>query len=422
MRIVSRHLQPRIDEALDNFRVVVLHGARQCGKSTLARLVASERDGTYTSLDDDATRQAALADPRSFLLDQGHPLVVDEIQLGGDRVVRAIKQVVDTDPAPGRFLLTGSTNFLTVPTISESLAGRVRLLRLWPLSQAELVGTTPFHMGAWFEGQDARSTPPTSARQEELSRRDYMERVCRGGYPEVATLTHDPRHDWYDSYVETVIERDIIALGDLRRRALLPILLEWVAASTASELNLQAASSRLGVDRATLASYLAWMETVFLVHRLPSWSRNPSARPVRRPKIHITDTGLAAGLMGLNADALTVPTAPATGPLVETFVVNEIARSLSSSARRLRLYHYRDHQGYEVDLVIERADGAVVAVEIKATSSPSVDHLRQAGHLRDRLDSVSPSAFRAGILLHTGDQQFTVGDRLHLRPISTLWQ
>ena len=422
MRIVSRHLQPHLSEALDNFRVVVLHGARQCGKSTLARLVAGERGGTYTSLDDDAARQAALADPRGFLLDQGHPLVVDEIQLGGDRVVRAIKQAVDADPAPGRFLLTGSTNFLTVPAISESLAGRVRLLRLWPLSQAEIVGTTPFSVDAWFEGMDAPSTSTTPPRRADLPRRDFMELVCRGGYPEVATLPHDLRHDWFDSYAQTVIERDIVALGDLRRRALLPRLLEWVAASTARELNMQAASSRMGVDRATLASYLAWMETVFLVHRLPSWSRNPSARPVRRPKIHMTDTGLAASLTGLDADALTVPTAPATGPLAETLVVNEIARHLPTASGRLRLYHYRDHRGPELDLVIERADGAVVAVEIKATSSPSVDQLRHASHLRDRLDSVSPGAFRAGILLHTGEHEFTVGDRLHLRPISTLWQ
>ena len=401
--------------------MVVLHGARQCGKSTLARLVASERGGTYASLDDDATRQAALADPRSFLREQGHPLVVDEIQLGGDRLVRAIKQVVDADPTPGRFLLTGSTNFLTVPTISESLAGRVRLLRLWPLSQAELAGTAPFPIDAWFDGQDAPSASPATARPIDVTRRGYLELVCRGGYPEAATLADSPRDDWFHSYVETVIGRDIVALSDLRRRALLPVLLEWVAASTASELNVQAASSRLGVDRATLASYLAWMETVFLTHRLPSWSRSPAARPVRRPKIHITDTGLAASLTGVDADALAVPTAPATGPLVETFAVNEIARHVPTASGRLRLHHYRDHKGREIDLVIERADGAVVAVEVKATSSPSADHLRNAGWLRDHLDSVLPGAFRAGILLHTGDQRLTVGDRLHLRPISTLW-
>ena len=422
MRIVSRHLQPRVEEALDHFRVVVLHGARQCGKSTLARLVASGRGGTYTSLDDDATRQAALADPRGFLLDQGHPLVVDEVQLGGDRVVRAVKQAVDEDPAPGRFLLTGSTNFLTVPAISESLAGRARLLRLWPLSQAELEGIAPFTLEAWFEPEGdgpARSRP---AQLPGTSRRDYMELVCRGGYPEVVAIAPNLRPGWFESYAETVIERDVVALGDLRRRDVLPTLLEWVAASTSSELNVQSAASRLGIDRATLGSYLSWMETVFLVHRLPSWSRSPSARPIRRPKIHITDTGLAAGLGGVDADALTIPTAPATGPLLESFVVNEIAAALSASPSRLRLHHYRDHQGHEVDLVIERADGAAVAVEIKATSSPSADQMRHVAWLKDRLDSAYPGAFRAGILLHTGDQHLTVGDRLHLRPIHTLWK
>lgn len=421
MQLVARHLRPRIDEALDSFRVVVLHGARQCGKSTLARLVADQRGGTYTSLDDDAARQAALGDPRGFLLDQGHPLVVDEIQLGGDRVVRAIKQVVDADPASGRFLLTGSTNFLTVPSISESLAGRVRLLRLWPLSQAELSGTVPFPVESWFDLSGEDQGRPRLADKTQTSRRDYMEIVCRGGYPEAVALPRELQRDWFESYVETVIERDVVALGDLRRRSSLSTLVEWVAASTASELNVQSTASRLGIDRATLGAYLAWMETVFLVHRLPSWSRSPSARPVRRPKIHIADTGLAAGLMGLDADALTVPTAPATGPMLETFAVNEIARLVASSATRLRLHHYRDHQGHEVDLVIERADGAIVAVEIKATSSPSVDQLRHVTWLRDRLDSASPGAFRAGVLLHTGNQQFTVGDRLQIRPLDTLW-
>lgn len=421
MQMLPRHMQPRIHEALDNFRVVVLHGARQCGKSTLARLIASGRGGTYTSLDDDATRQAALTDPLGFLLDQGHPLVVDEVQLGGDRVVRAVKQAVDADPAPGRFLLTGSTNFLTVPAISESLAGRVRLLRLWTLSQAELEGTAPLAPEAWLEpggGGPARSRP---VRHQSTSRREYMELVCRGGYPEVVALPPDLRAGWFESYAETVIERDVVALGDLRRRAVLPTLLEWVAASTSSELNVQSAASRLGIDRATLSSYLAWMETVFLVHRLPSWSRSPSARTVRRPKIHIADTGLAAALAGVGADALTAPTAPAAGALLESFVVNEIARGLSASASRLRLHHYRDHKGREVDLIVERADGAVAAVEIKATSSPSADQMRHVAWLRDRLDSASPEAFRAGILLHTGDQHLTVGDRLHVRPIDTLW-
>ena len=428
---VPRHLRPRIDEALDSFRVVVIHGARQCGKSTLARLVASERGGVYTSLDDDATREAALADPRGFLLDQGHPLVVDEVQLGGDRLVRAVKQIVDLDPTPGRFLLTGSTNFLTVPTISESLAGRVRILRLWPFSQAEIARFSAHPVSDWFDDLSANSTPapsnPAASRtpapgNRPLGRRDYMDLACRGGYPEVVALPHGLRRDWFESYVETVIERDVMALGDLRRRAVLPQLLEWVAANTASELNMQAASGPLAIDRVTLASYISWMETVFLTHRLPSWSRNPASRPVRRPKIHITDTGLATSLLGLDSDSLMVPTAPSAGPLLETFVVNEIARQLSASGIGLRLRHYRDHRGHEVDLIIERADGAVVAVEIKATRSPSVAQLDHSVWLRDRLDTVAPGAFRAGILLHTGHQHFKVGDRLHVRPINSIWQ
>ena len=441
VRTVARHLRERIEASLDSYRVVVLHGSRQSGKSTLARLLATERGGTYASLDDDAARQAALTDPRGFLLDQGHPLVVDEVQLGGDRLVRALKQVVDLDPTPGRFLLTGSTNFLTVPTLSESLAGRARILRLWPLSQAELAGPAVHRVERWFEDDLAGRAPggrpggarlddgsgaeppaaATGSRTAPLGRRDYMEIACRGGYPEVLALPEGMRRGWFESYAETVIERDVVALGDLRRRAVLPRLLEWIAASTSSELNLQAVSARLGLDRSTLVSYLNWMETVFLLHRLPSWSRNPAARPVRRPKIHITDTGLAAALLGLDPDGLTAPTAPAAGPMLETFVVNEISRQLAASAGGLRLSHCRDHQGHETDLIVERPDGAVVAVEVKATSSPSVSQLRHVGRLRDRLDAVSPGAFRAGILLHTGDQHFKVGDRLHVRPIESLW-
>ncbi len=419
MEIVARQMLPLVEEALDGFRVVVLHGARQCGKSTLGRLVASRRGGAYASLDDDATLDAAVADPQGFLLDQAHPLVVDEVQLGGDRLVRAVKQIVDVDPVPGRFLLTGSTNFLTVPTISESLAGRARILRLWPLSQAELVGSAaPPTLLDWFDDAAAGPRPTASSRP---GRRGYMRLVCRGGYPEVVALRPGLRRGWFDSYVETVIERDVVALGDLRRRSVLPQLVQWIAANTATELNVQAVAGQLGIDRSTLESYVAWMETVFLMHRLPSWSRNPASRPVRRPKIHMTDTGLAASLLGADPNSLTVPTSPSAGPLLESFAVNEARRQLSATDAGLRMHHYRDHDGHEVDLVIERADGAVVAAEVKATRSPRAEQLRQVAWLRDRIDAVDPGAFRAGILLHTGEQHLTVGDRLHLRPIDALW-
>lgn len=413
--LVERHLLPRITEALDTFRVVVLHGARQSGKTTLARLVTEERGGNYTTLDDDATREAALDDPITFLTEQRHPLTVDEVQLGGDRLVRAVKQLVDAEPTAGRFLLTGSTNFLTVPSISESLAGRVRILRLWPLSEAELANRQSSTVDQWFD--DHGRVGPFDGSE----RRDYLRRVCRGGYPEIVGLEQHIRNDWFDSYVETVTGRDFLALADVRKAAALPRLLRWTAATTAGELNVSAATRALGIDRSTVVSYLEWLRTVFLVHELPAWSRNLATRAVRRSKLHLTDTGLATNLLGVTPEALTAATAPATGPLLESFTVNEIARQLSASTRRTSLSHYRDPQGREVNIILERNDGTIVAIEVKATSSPTAGQLRHVRWLRDKIDAVAPGTFRAGLLLHTGPQSLTVGDRLHLRPIATLW-
>lgn len=411
MEQVPRHLEAQVHAALDNFRVVVLHGARQSGKTTLARLVTGQRDGTYLTLDDDATREAALADPRSFLNSQTTPLTIDEIQLGGDRVIRMVKQLVDEDPMPGRFLLTGSTNFLTVPTISESLAGRARILRLWPFSEAEL-NRHPSTVEDWFIDVPHERLL--------LERDDYLRLACRGAYPEMVNLDVEARHAWIQSYVETITQRDIAALADVRKVSALPRLLRWVAANTSGEINVTAAARDLGIDRATAMSYLQWLEAVFMVRQLPAWSRNLSARAARRAIFHLTDTGLAADLLGLGPETLRVPTAVATGPLLESFVVNEIAKQLSSGATAVEQSHYRDGS-HEVDLILERRDGATIAVEVKATSSPAASHLKHIKWFRDKLDDVAPGTFRAGILLHTGPQSVVVGDRLSLLPIGSLW-
>jgi len=378
-------------------------------------VITQRRGGTYVTLDDDATRDVALADPDTFLRSYDVPLAVDEIQLGGDRLVRAVKRLVDEDPTPGRVLLTGSTNFLTVPTISESLAGRARLLRLWPLSEAELAGRPPRVIDGWFEGETIGGDVPR------LDRDRYLSLACRGGYPEVVELAGELRAAWFESYAETVLQRDIVALADIRRGAALSDLLRWTATMTGQELNISRAAQTLGLDRATVVAYVEWLRSVFLVHELPAWSRNLTSRVSRRTKVHLCDPGLAADLLGVTPLALRDPTQPATGPLLETFVVDEIAKQLSTMSARVALNHYRDHRGHEVDLVLERNDGAVVAVEIKATSSPTAGQLAQSRWLRDRLDATAPGTFRAGVLLYTGSQAATVGDRLHLLPIAALW-
>ena len=416
MRRIERHLRTQVSEALDIFRVVVLHGARQSGKTTLAKQIVADRRGTYATLDDEQTRLAALADPRTFLVSQSHPLAIDEIQLGGDRLVRAVKVVVDEDPVPGRFLLTGSTDFLSVPTISESLAGRAAILRLWPLSEAELHGTTGDRLSDWFEV----GIKPGGA--SSLTRGDYLAMLCRGGYPEAVELSGRARRLWFESYVETVLSRDVAELADIRRADSLKALLRLAAARTATELNVADWCSRLGVDRGTLESYLGWLRMVFLVHEIPSWRRSPTARVIRRAKLHVADTGLAAALMNVDAAGLQPATAAGGGALLETFAANEVARQLSASGLPMQLYHYRDGAGHEVDLVLERSDDAVVAVEVKLTASPGQGQLKHLAWLRDRLDAASPGVFRAGVLLHAADRSHKVGDRLYSAPIDVLWR
>ena len=437
MDYVERQARQHLRTILDAFRVVVLHGARQCGKTTLARAVAAERGGTYTTLDDPAVLAAALDDPRTFLLNQPHPLVVDEIQLGGDPLVRAVKMAVDDDGRAGRFLLTGSTNFLTVPTISESLAGRAAIMQLWPLSQSELEARPPqgesdsdpeapnvavvdnlsgdSAVAAWFR-DDFRLGNSTNANRD-----DCLRRLCRGGYPEPFEMEGRLRHSWFDSYVTTVLNRDIVALGDLRAMPAMHRLMRLAAASTATEVNLADWSRRLGIDRRTVEGYLGWMRTVFLVHELPAWTRNRTRRAVKRPKLHMLDSGLAASLLRLDDAALRHPNTTMTGQLIETFAVNEIVKQISAADEAIDLYHFRDSTGREVDLVLERTDGGLVAVEIKASASPAPSQTDNLAWLRDFMDRTEPGSFKAGVLLHTGSHALKVGDRLYMLPIEHLW-
>ena len=439
MEHVERRAQQQVRAALDAFRVMVLHGARQCGKTTLARAVAAERGGTYTTLDDPVVLAAALDDPQTFLLNQPHPLVVDEVQLGGDPLVRAVKMAVDDSGEPGRFLLTGSTNFLSVPTISESLAGRAAIVQLWPLSQSELTAqAAPVGMGsdpaaadrggpdalasgsavaAWFDGDFRLGLGGSSG----TTRDDYLHRLCRGGYPEPFELDGRPRLRWFDSYVTTVLNRDVVELGALRAVPAMHRLIRLAAASTAAEVNVADWSRRLGLDRRTVESYLGWMRTVFLVHELPAWARNRTRRAVKRPKLHMADTGLTVALLRVDAAALRHPNATVTGSLIETFVVNEIAQQISASDEAIDLLHFRDSTGREVDLVLEHINGRIVAVEIKASASPAPSQMTSLAWLRDLMDRAEPGSFAAGVLLHTGSHALKLGDRLYLLPIEHLW-
>ena len=414
--LLPRHVSREIDAGLGAARVTLIHGARQTGKTTLARQVCDRVGGTFATLDDPALLAAARSDPVGFV-EQPRPLVIDEIQRAGDPLVGAIKMDVDRDPTPGRFIITGSTNFLTVPTVSESLAGRMAIIDLWPLSAGELTSRpAEAFVKTAFDAPQALRTGPRGSR----TRSEYLETICAGGYPAAVGLTPAQRRRWHRDYVRTVVERDVVELADIRRAEAMVPALATVAALTGQELSMARLARGIGLDVRTAESYLGWLRTVFLVHRVPMWSRNLSTKAAKAAKLYVADTGLAASLANKDPAALARPTDTSVGGLVETFVVNELAKQLTWNDIGAQLCHYRDHTGAEIDLILEAPDGRIVAIEAKAAVSPGRDAVRWLAWLRDRLDRQGRD-FVHGYVLHSGPNRLSLGDRLTLLPLEALW-
>ena len=408
----ERALEEHVRSSLAAFRVTVVNGPRQSGKTTLLRAVTRDR-GTYVTLDDDAERARALHDPRAFLERRAAPMAIDEVQRGGDEVVLAIKAAVDRDDARGAFLLAGSTRFLSVPTLSESLAGRAEILDLWPLAQSEVRGRGTGALDVLLAAPEALE----SAVVDVLGRDELAALIVGGGYPEAIGLSEPLRRRWFASYVRTVVERDVVAASSIRQASELPRLLRLLAANTAGELvpGRIAGDARLGDD--ATRRYIGLLELVGLVVRIPAWAPSLTTREKRHAKAVISDTGLAASLLGIDAAALTAPGSTMLGPLLETFVATEVLKLASWSSSGVVVRHWRDRNGAEVDLVLEWPDGGVVALEVKATSIIRAGDVRHLERLRDGLGA----RFRGGIVLHAGDRVTRFADRIWTAPVSVLW-
>lgn len=412
---VHRSITRRLQETVAARRVTVVTGPRQAGKTTLAGLLLRVLEsGELRSLDEPGLLEAARADPVGFVTPGVRPLILDEVQRLGEPLVRAVKVQVDRDPAPGQFVLTGSSNFLTVPTISESLAGRAGFVEVWPFTQGEIAGRAESFVDAVFsEPQTLVDRKPT-----QLDKLDLLQRVVAGGYPEVQRLQSRQRSGWFRDYVRTTVERDIVELAGIRKINELHQLLRLLAARTANELIMQDVIRDSALERQAVYDHRAWLETIHLVMTIPAWSRNLTQRVKRRPKVYITDPGLAAWLLGKSAEALAEPLEPATGALVETFVAMELRRQLTWAEIEVSMYHFQDRSGAEVDLILETADGRVVAIEVKAGETPKREWFHWLAHIRDRLGD----PFVLGLVLYTGGQVLPFGDRLVAAPIPTLWE
>jgi len=407
-RILPRHAGAIVEEALGDTRVVLVNGARQCGKSTLVAQIGAARGAEWRSLDRAVTRQAALFDPTEFVAGAG-TMVIDEVQRVPELLL-AIKESVDTSPRPGRFLLTGSARILGLRTLPDALPGRMETVELWPLSQGEIDGQPDGFVDAIFElGAELRHTSPEG-------RAGYVDRVVRGGFPEAVARTGVRRERFLDSYLADLINRDVIQLSEIERGAEMRALTRLLAARSGQLLVPGALGAQLGLPQPTITRYIGLLEEVFLIKRIPAWSRNLGSRAIGTAKVAMVDSGIAANLLDQDVDSLRQPTGP-FGPLLEGFVAMEIARQLTWSRQRAELYHYRTKDKIEVDIVLENRRGQVVAIDVKAGSTVRAEDFRGVRHLADRVGD----NLVVGVVLYTGQQTLPFGPRLRAVPISALW-
>jgi uncharacterized protein len=408
-RILPRRAGAAIEAALADTRVVLVTGARQCGKSTLAAQIAAGREAEWRSLDRAATRQAAEFDPTEFVAD-AEMMVIDGVQRVPELFL-AIKETVDADPRPGRFLLTGSARVLGMRGLPDALPGRMETIELWPLSQGELQEMPDGFVDAIFEAG------PRLAHTSTETRRGYIERVVRGGFPESIARSGARRERFLDSYVADIVDRDVIQLSEIERGAEMRALTRLVAARSGQLLVAGSLAGQLGLTQPTVKHYLGLLEEVFLIKRIPAWSRNLSTRAVGTPKVAMTDSGIAANLLDLDASSLRQPESP-LGPLLEGFVAMELARQLTWSRQRPEMYHYRTRDGVEVDIILENRRGQVVAFDVKAGSTVRSDDFRGLRHLADRLGD----SLVVGVVLYTGRETLPFGQRFRAIPVSALWE
>lgn len=406
-----RHIFPLLAETLADTPVVLLNGARQTGKSTLAQSLSASNAYRYLTLDDQAVLAAAKNDPVGFVAGLGGPVVLDEVQRAPE-IFLPIKAEVDRDRRPGRFLLTGSANVLLLPRIADSLAGRMEILSLWPLSGAEMANSPIFNRADWlFDGEIQAWTIPA------CERRHLAMTLLTGGYPEaVGRSSPRRRAAWFESYLQAVLQRDVRDLANVEQLTEIPNLLQLLAARSGGLLNFAEVSRTGRLSQTTLKRYFTLLETLFLVVRLPSWERNPGKRMVKAPKVFLPDSGLLAHLAGITQDSLAAGSG-LPGSLVETYVLGELLKHLAFSERGITLSHYRTQTNIEVDFILENRLGKLTGIEVKASNSVDGKDFKALRHLKE----TEPQSFQRGIVLYAGREVVAFDVDLFAVPLSMWW-
>lgn len=405
--LYPRLIETRVAEALADTPVVLLAGPRQAGKTTLVRKIA-DQGLRYLTLDDELTLLAAREDPVGMIrgLDRA---VIDEVQRA-PQLLLAIKKSVDEDRRPGRFLLTGSANLLALPTVADSLAGRMETLTLLPLSQNEIHGSTVNWLDSVFAGNLPEISTP-------LVGKALVETVLAGGYPEaISRATARRRTAWVRQYIDAIIQRDVRDVAGIDRLDQLPRFLRALAQVSGRMCNYTQLGGQVGLDHKTAARYIGVFAQMYLLKRVEVWASNRLNRVVKTPKMQFLDSGLLATLVDLSP-AMAEQDRSRFGNVLETFVYGELLKQATTAEDDYQLLYYRDHDQFEVDIVVENAGGQLAGVEIKAAASVREGDLRGL----KRLAGIAGEKFKMGVILYDGTETLPLGDRLWAAPISTLW-
>lgn len=403
----TRFILSQLHEALADTPVVLIHGSRQCGKTTLALLAGDKYE--YVTFDDVTVLTSAQQDPVGFISRLSQHVILDEVQRMPELFV-TIKHTVDKKRQPGRFILTGSSNVMLLPKLSDSLAGRMEIIQLFPLAQCEIEGIDSSFLhraiDADFSGMKGKRLGI-----------DLRKRIIAGSYPEPLLRENERRRKrWYRDYIQTLIERDIADISQITKTDAVPKLLSMLANHTAQLTNIHELSKAFQLTRPTIEHYVNLLRQLFLVEFLTPWFSNRNNRLIKTPKAHFTDTGLASAVLNLTVDSLQeVP--DMYGHLLESFVYMELRKLASWFGNDLAFFHFRDRDGYEVDIVIENRSHALVGIEVKASATVRDSDFKGLRRLQRQVGK----KLKSGILLYDGERILPFGDAMLAVPINLLW-
>ena len=410
--LYNRHITENILKSLRNNPVVLINGARQVGKSTIVEeLVKEDYKAHYISLDDYAVLFASSNDPFGFLDKYDDPVAIDEVQRNTE-LFMAIKRIVDIRKKDGQFLLTGSANVLTIPKVSESLSGRMILHTLWPLSQGEIRGLKEGFID-WAFNSEKIPLIKTKLKQLEL-----IDIIVKGGYPRsLRAEDQSDRFEWMHSYIDTILQRDILNLAKIEGLKELPNVLSVLAERIGNLINLNDIGRITDINKVTLKRYYMLLQMVFLVVEVPAWFTSREKRFAKSPKVYLNDTGLACYFKQLTQEDF-MDNRANMGQLLENFCLMELKKQATWHKIKPDIYHYRTQAGSEVDILLEGQNRQVVGIEVKASTAIKKKDLSGLNSLKE----TAGSKFKKGILLYTGEQAMALDDDIYALPINSLWE